>query len=124
MEDRTRWHGPETPRPRGRNLRDQEHEIVWLEDASAYPSVYEGWATVPHRAAAPTLDRPGRLLGYAILRPHSHPRSPIPGNFLRRVWYVCDPAEHTGIVRAVDPRSIVAGQPSQALRTIPTAVDE
>jgi hypothetical protein len=107
--------GQDPPERKPGGLLSQEKDIVWLEDPTAHPFIYEDWARAPDRTDQPELAVPGRLIGYAVLRPHSHPRSPTPGHFMRRIWYLCDPSAHRSIFGKVDPRSVAPGQHSRHL---------
>jgi hypothetical protein len=69
----------------------------------------------PTRARRPRFSG-GRLVAYAVLKPEA--KSVMPGEFLRRVWWVADhdPYEDGGApIEAVDPMSITAGHASKRI---------
>lgn len=96
----------------------QEEDIVWLEDPDEIrltPYVRESTIETPWRRKKPKCDvRPGRLLGYAILKPEA--KSDFPYVFSRRIFWLdqddpwedgCRPLE------AVDPCSLEPGVSSK-----------
>lgn len=96
------------------DLADEER-IVWLEHPETLAYVRERSIWHNQRRGRPGRHRvPGRLVGYAVLRPDARRE---PGHFAygRRVWWVADDDPHASgwPTTAVDPCSIRPRQPSR-----------
>ena len=97
-------------------LLGQEADIVWLDDPTGFPVVYESYQRATHPTEPPPAEpHRGRLIGYAILRLHCRPSTATASQFLRRVWHVERPAENRSILGAIDPASVRMGEYSRVV---------
>jgi hypothetical protein len=92
-----------------------ERGIVWLADPRRFVTVRETVLDATGRTDRPRVDRPGTLLGYAVLAPDAP--AAFSGRWLRRGWWVADDDLSAGAELApesVDPRFVLAGRGTPA----------
>ena len=97
-----------------------EGRIVWLRDIGPLDCVREDLWQVPFRRRAPRKGAlPGRLVGYAELRPDAPGDN---GRFWRRVFWLKEYDRDSGAgpylrvgapCEAVDPRTVAPGVPGE-----------
>lgn len=96
---------------------EDEEDVIWLESAEGLPylrEVVEGGDRT--RRLKPHFNR--RIIAYTRLKPNAKPDrgyQNASAGYRRRYWYISsqDPYQG-GPIEAVDPKTIIAGQPSRA----------
>lgn len=114
-----------------------EMDVTWLEDLEDIDYVRQALDRLPGRRGRPAFHRPGRLVGYAVLRPEAR-TTRASGMFERRVFWLGPQDRDSGDPlyarsapsEAVDPRTVApcdvgyiteranGGPPSEAMREL------